>query len=71
MRNDVGKPCGFGQASSGAGARSFKEEAAQSLGAKGDGEKGVRDMKIPEMSFSGNMPEKKTSFSPKKSNKPC
>lgn len=67
----MGKPCGFGQASSGAGARSFKEEAARSVGAKGAGEKGVRDMKIPEMSFSGKVPEKKTWVFPIKSNKLC
>lgn len=43
--HNVGKHCGFRQALLGAGACSLKEESAQSIGAKDDGEKGVRDMK--------------------------
>lgn len=58
VRNNTQR--GIGQTSLGVGARSFKDEAAQSVRAEGGGGKGVRDMKIPEMPFSGNMPEKKT-----------
>lgn len=70
--HSVGKSRGFRQAS-GAGARSWAEAAAQSLGATDDGEKGVRDTKSLGVPFSGSvlLPETKIPFFSKKSSKPC